>query len=121
MRLRPLDYVILALTAAAVAATSVWAYSRGGRPELRVGSESGEWIYPLDEDRVFSVAGPLGATTVAIEGGEARILDSPCPNKTCVASPPIGEKGRWIACLPNRVILRVEGASAEGGVDASVY
>jgi len=121
MRLRPLDFVVLLISAAAVALSSAWAYARGGRLEAVATGESGEWVYPLSEDRRFEVPGPLGATTVLIEDGAARILDSPCPNKTCMASRPIRTAGQWMACLPNRVFVRVEGADDEGGVDAAAY
>ena len=121
MRLRPLDAVVLLLSAAAVGLSSAWAYTRGGRLEAVVTGESGEWVYPLSEDRSFEVPGPLGPTAVIIEGGAARIQDSPCPNKTCVAARPVRSAGQWLACLPNRVFVRIEGADEAGGVDAAAY
>jgi hypothetical protein len=122
MRVKLLDIAIIAASAALVAASAARAYAPGsGEPRAVVEGPGGEWIYPLNEDRVIEVAGPLGDTIVGIEDGRARILDSPCPNKTCVASGSLSRAGQWAACLPNEVLLRVEGGSEGGGVDASVY
>jgi hypothetical protein len=122
VRIRVLDVAIAAASAALVAASAAWAYSPGsGEPRAVVDGPGGEWIYPLDEDRVVRVAGPLGDTIVGIESGSARILESPCPNKTCIASGALVRAGQWAACLPNEVLLRVEGGREDGGVDASVY
>jgi hypothetical protein len=59
------------------------------------------------------VKGPLGETVVVISGGKARVEDSPCPDKLCVHMPAISKPGQWIACLPNRVFVRVRGSSGE--------
>jgi len=51
----------------------------------------------------------------------ARVLESPCPLKLCVAAGLASRPGQVVACLPNRVALRVLGAEAdsrERGVDA---
>lgn len=122
MRLRPLDFVIIAASAAAVVLASLSAYTgRGGELRVVVQGESGEWIYPIDEDREIEVPGPLGLTRVHIEGKAVRIEDSPCPTKTCVASGAIAEADRWLACLPNQVFVRIEGQGASEGIDATVY
>jgi hypothetical protein len=123
MRLRVLDAAIIAASAALVAASAAWAYAPGsGEARAVVKGRGGEWIYPLDEDREVRVEGPLGDTLIRIEAGAARIEDSPCPNKTCVATGAIARPGQWAACLPNGVLLRVEGGgAADGGVDASAY
>lgn len=123
MRVKPLDILVLALGAAVVVSTAALVYARGpGEPTLLATGQSGEWVYRLKPDRTVEIPGPLGDTTVEISGGRARIVDSPCPNKTCVAGGWISTKGQWLACLPNAVMLRVGGdAAAEGEVDAGVY
>jgi hypothetical protein len=37
------------------------------------------------------------------------VLDSPCPDKICVAAGAIVRTGQFIACLPNRVSVTLEG------------
>jgi hypothetical protein len=66
-------------------------------------------VYPLGADRTVTVSGPLGDTVVEIRGGQARVLSSPCAEKICVRSGAIARPGQWIACLPNRVFLDVQG------------
>ncbi|MFA6056511.1 MAG: NusG domain II-containing protein [Thermodesulfovibrionales bacterium] len=63
------------------------------------------YILPLDKNRILSVEGPAGNTTIEIKDHAVRITDSPCSNKLCI-------KQGWIhsgsiVCLPNRVVVTV--------------
>lgn len=110
--------MILLVSLLAVAAVSVRAYSRlRGTPEVHVRGDQGEWIYPLDSDESLSVSGPLGDTVVEIGGGTVRVVSSPCPEQSCVRTGRVSQAGQWIACLPNRVFVTVEGHS-RGAPDA---
>ncbi|MGA2545163.1 MAG: NusG domain II-containing protein [Rectinemataceae bacterium] len=122
MRLKPLDIVIAIAAVGVIAFTAVVAYGPGGGQASAVlTGKGGEWVYPLSVDRVIRVAGPLGDTIVEIQNGAIRIKDSPCPNKTCIAAGSIERTGQWLACLPNQVMVRIEGRRADAGVDASAY
>ncbi len=81
--------------------------------ERLIEASGARWIYPLDIDREERIPGPLGETLVVIRGGKALVEDSPCPDKLCVHMPAISQQGQWIACLPNRVFVRVRGGSAQ--------
>lgn len=120
-RPRPLDLAILLLAGAAVFVSAMGVYGGGGKPSVVVSAGEHEWIYPLDGERSLDVAGPLGTTVVAVADGAARILSSPCPNQTCVASGARALPGQWLACLPNKVFVRIEGIAVEGGVDAGSF
>jgi hypothetical protein len=91
-----------------------------GPVTVHVKAADGDWYYPLDKARQFEVSGPLGNTRIGIAGDAARILDSPCPNKTCVHSGSVNAAGGWIACLPNRVLITVEGRP-EAAYDAESH
>lgn len=120
--IRPADIVIVALSLCAVLGAALLAASSGsGAARLSVKTESGEFVYPLDRDARVAAAGPLGNTVIVISGGKARILDSPCDNKTCVAMGEIWRNGQWASCLPNRVFLSVSGGSKKVEVDAAAY
>ena len=122
MRFKALDLAIALAAAGAIDFSAVSVYGPGkGRPDVVITGRDGEWIYPLTVDRDLSVSGPLGDTLVEIRDKAVRIVDSPCPNKTCIAAGAIGARGQWIACLPNRVFVRIEGGSSNGDVDAGVY
>lgn len=116
--LRPLDVLIVALSAAALVALSITVYGGPRSATLVVATDEGQWLYPLTEDRDIEVQGLLGITYISIKDGSAHIEDSPCANKTCVASLPISQTGEWAACLPNGVFIHVEGAEDDGEVDA---
>ncbi len=73
----------------------------------------------LSQDRVIPVTGRLGVTKVEIANGKARIRHSPCNNKICIKAGDIRFADRLIACIPNRVIVRVLGKQ-QRGVDAIV-
>ncbi len=75
--------------------------------------------YSLSKDRITHVEGPLGTTEIEIRDGKARILRSPCKLKVCIKSGYIQYADRISVCLPNRVVVRVEG-NAERGLDAVV-
>lgn len=90
------------------------------------GSQSGKVIvntretvyeYSLDNDGVYKIPGDIGDTVFEIKDKKVRIIDSPCPNKTCIAQ-------GWttpIICLPNNVVIHVVESETEtrrnGGFD----
>ena len=91
---------------------------------------AGDWVvievneqevsrHRLTENRVVAVKGRLGITEVEIEQGKARIRHSPCTNKICIKAGDIQYADRLIACIPNRIIVRVIGEKLRG-VDAIV-
>lgn len=55
-----------------------------------------------------------GKIVLKIEGGEAFVIESDCPDKSCIATRKISRGGESIICLPNRFSATVIG---EGGVD----
>ena len=57
-------------------------------------------------DKVLEIEGPIGKTVVHIHEGKVWISESPCPDKTCIRMGKIPDNGGFIACLPNKVILR---------------
>jgi len=99
---------------------SISVYGGPASASVVVSTGADEWIYPLSDDRDIEVAGLIGATRIHIAGSTVHIEDSPCANKTCIASPPIHRTGEWSACLPNGVFIRIEGSEDDDAVDATV-
>ncbi len=64
----------------------------------------------LNETTEFVVEGDY-TNVISVEDGKAAIIESDCPGTDCVHSGWIHEPGRSIVCLPNRVEIRIEGAS----------
>ncbi len=121
MRMRILDGVAIVVSAAVIGAFSWYAYGHAGEePMVYIQGESSSWVYPLGADREVGIPGPLGTTRVHIEGGSVHVTDSPCRDKICIYAGTISRKGDWIACLPNRVLIRIE-SRTEVEVDATVF
>ena len=121
MRFRPkaLDYVAILLGIAVIASVTAAAYRSPARTkELHITTAKECLIYPISENRVLEVEGPLGTTTISISDGEVKILSSPCPQKLCIQKGSIEAVGHWNACLPNRVFLSIEGRAERDSVDA---
>lgn len=133
VRIRPFDYLAVALVAALVLACGITIYRPGGgESTVLVEAPDGRQYYPLRKDAQIPVPGPLGTTVVEIQGGRVRIKESPCDNQICVAMGWIGAEGGWSACLPNRVFVRVKqggdsgtvrtkSKAEEGGADARTW
>ena len=119
--LRPLDWAAAALSVAVFAVSLVLTAAGSGRESVVVIEGPGRaWAYPLQTEVDVDVQGPLGITHVHVRGGSAWVSDSPCVNKICVAAGHVARPGSWVACLPNRVFVRIEGReSAE--VDKVAY
>ncbi|HKJ85474.1 MAG TPA: NusG domain II-containing protein [Spirochaetia bacterium] len=119
---RPLDFVALLLAVLAVVGASIFAYGGSAQAsEVSIENDEGTFLYPLDQDRLVQVSGPLGETVVEIEDGRVHVHESPCRDKICIAAGWLDATGQWTACLPNRVFVRVEGGQSEDGVDAQTF
>jgi len=73
----------------------------------------GEIIFtaPLDEDRSVALTGPLGETLMEIRDHRVWITASPCPHKDCMRMGRISRGGELLACVPNHLLIRIEGAA----------
>lgn len=109
-KLRPLDFLFTIIICGLGIFLTVKNLSQKGSL-VKVNADGKSYEYSAKQDGIYKVGGPLGITTFEIKGGRVRIIDSPCPNKTCV------NQG-WhspLACLPNKVIITLE---EEGEFDA---
>ncbi|MFQ9393743.1 MAG: NusG domain II-containing protein [Lachnospiraceae bacterium] len=65
--------------------------------------------YPLSEDQEITIG---EGNILAISGGEAFMKWADCPDKLCIHQGKISHTGETIACLPNRVTVRVISGAA---------
>ena len=73
--------------------------------------------YYLSDEGSYILNG--GTNTLVIENGEAYLINSNCPDRTCEATGISGKiryVGQTIVCLPNMLSVTVRGNS-EDGVD----
>lgn len=66
-----------------------------------------EILVKSDTRETLKLGGPLGETTVVIQNGKVWVVFSPCPDKTCIKMGKIPDDTDFIACIPNRVIIRL--------------
>ena len=69
---------------------------------------------PIDEDTVYNVEiGGKITNVVEIKGGEVSVISADCPDKICVNHRAISKSGESIICLPNKVVVSIEGDKTE--------
>jgi hypothetical protein len=116
-RLRLFDLAAFLLSLLVIGALSGSAYSaRSGDPKVVVEAAGTQWVYPLKADRRLRVPGPLGEELIEIANREVFVVSSPCPNKICILQGKISRPGQWIACLPNKVFIRIEDPAAADAI-----
>lgn len=121
LRLKPGDFVIVALVLALAAAVAF--------PFLTGGSEALYAEIYQDEElvkRMLLTEGLHETVTIdgnvqnviEIDGRTIRFSESTCPDQVCVRTGTLTRSGQTAVCLPNRVIVRLRGGEPE--VDAVV-
>jgi hypothetical protein len=119
-RLKLLDYLAIVISLGCVGALAAYAYQgHEGATAVLIQAQGGQWIYSLDQDREITVEGPVGDTTIGIHAGGVRVVEASCRDKVCVSMGTISTPGSWIACLPNRLFIRIQGNDAQ--TDATAF
>ena len=121
-QLRPLDYVAFFLAITVMAAFSLVAAAGGEGEQVAIESEEGDFVYPLSTDREFTLSGPLGTTDIEIKDGRVRVARDPGPQQICVRQGWIERSGEWLACLPSRIFIQIEGGQhGDNDIDAQTF
>ena len=115
------DLIIVAILLAAALVLFFWMRSlqardtgSGAQAVVTVeGREIGR--YPLQKSGTFPLNG--GTNILVVENGEAWVSEANCPDKVCMGMGKISRNGEFIACLPNRLLVVVEGAAESSPVD----
>ncbi len=121
MKLQVFDGVAVAFALGVLLLCIFQIQSQGkGSGRVLISDGRGDSLYTLEESGDILLEGPVGRTLVRREKGAVRVVSSDCLNDLCVRMGTIQRAGEWIACLPNRVFLRVVGAE-EGEVDVGAF
>jgi hypothetical protein len=75
---------------------------------------------PLDEDRRVEIRGALGPLALQVRAGSIAVVQSECPNRLCVEMGWKRSAGGVIACVPNQVLVRIEGGPSNGSLPDGV-
>jgi hypothetical protein len=95
-----------------------------GRPNRATGdlravvraADGREQLYDLRQDRDLEIPGPAGITLLRIQDGAVWVARAPCARHLCQRMGRLRRPGRSIVCIPNHLVVRVIGDSAD--VDA---
>lgn len=111
-------FIVLVIIGLAASAALTLSHGEAGS-NAKVVIESGGDLYaryPLNEDRTVVVPAPKqNENVVVISGGKVSVTEASCKNQVCVKHGPISRSGESIVCLPNRLVVRIENGSEEGG------
>ncbi|MBO4320090.1 MAG: NusG domain II-containing protein [Treponema sp.] len=112
--IRPGDILVILLCLALIVLSFVFIKAHGGdKKSLVVIAMGKEYSYSMDQDGTYEVQGRLGVSVIEVKDGRVRFLESPCPTKSCVQHTAISAVGEWSACLPNEILVRIEGNESE--------
>jgi len=121
LRIKITDVIIILLAAGLTFFSAFAAYVKPqGAARVLIRGQGSEWTFLLGDDETVVIPGPLGNTVVRIGDNHAWVESSPCENQNCVAFGLLERQGQWAACLPNNVLLMIEGTGEED-VDAVAW
>ena len=133
--IRKADIILLIfLLALGLAASAVLAVQGGDAgSDARVVIKSGGSLYasyPLSDKKTLVVPAPQESgsdaketehpefyNVVIIDSGSVSVSEASCKNQVCVRHGSISHPGESIVCLPNRLIVSIEGGEG-GGYDS---
>lgn len=110
------DLILIGVIALLAAAYFLWRglvpAEAGGQVVVQKGGM--EYVrLPLAKDTDYQVfQGEELQMTVEIRGGIADVTQASCPDKLCVHQADISKDGEMIVCLPNEILVIVEGGEA---------
>ncbi len=112
MKWRVADFFVIAVVL--ICALIIWLYpalsEHGGKAQIKQGGEVK--TISLNKEEIIELDG----ATVQISEGKISITESDCPDKVCVKTGEISKKGESIVCVPNGIVITVEGKRAVDAV-----
>lgn len=106
------DLIVLAVIVILAGAFFAWRLFVPKDPGAEVIVEvSGEEYarYPLNKDLVEDITNGVWYNRLVIQDGVATVSMASCPDKICVHQSDISKNGEMIICLPNQVLITIEG------------
>ena len=96
-------------------ALSYLAFSGSSTGDLVVVKVNGEIYgkYSLTKDRIITVNRDGHTNKITIKGGKVQVSKSNCKNQVCVKQGSISSTHQSIVCIPNRVVVSIEGKDDE--------
>ena len=115
------DFILIAVLLAA--AFVIWLlisrtkFAKGASAVITVDGDV-YGAYPLSQNQEIPIMKDEKRTNLlVIKNGKADITEADCPDRLCVHQKPISMTNETIVCLPNKVVVSIEG-STESGIDS---
>lgn len=108
--------IILAIFLAAAGLAVSYAFSMGEETgQMAVIYADGKQYasYSLSEDRVAAIDQNGHTNKITIKGGQVSMTFSDCANQNCVQQGKISNPSQSIICLPNKVVVEIQGGDEE--------
>ena len=109
------------LLLALIVAAGLLLYGKLGRGEgmVAVVSVNGEVLERIDLSKVreaydLDVATDFGRNIVHVEPGAISVTHADCPDQICVMQGRLSSSGIPIICMPNRLVISIEGGDLDG-------
>lgn len=118
-RLTPFDRKLLIVLIILVLASFMLLLRSAGTGRRALVETEGKTVFvaALEKEQEVEVEGPLGETILQIVGGAVQVVNSPCRQKICIGMGKASHAGDLLACVPNRVVVRIEGAEEQRPYD----
>lgn len=68
-------------------------------------------VYSLSEDTTVQIG---NTNRLVIKNGTVKMEEADCPDQICVRHKKISRSGESIICLPNEVVVTIEGGQSSG-------
>ncbi len=96
-----------------------WAVSRGGEGAMLVVLQDGREVCRIDLAKVetpyrMTLLEEPEKLVLEIERGRARVSEAACPDRLCERTGWLEKPMDQAVCLPQRVIVRIEGGQLDG-------
>ena len=110
--IRKADIILFIVLVVVGIAASAWLALSGSAGDTVIIESDGDLYarYKLTDDRTVTVRNGSGTNVVRIHNGEVSVTQANCHNQVCVKHESISSSGESIVCLPNKLMVRIEGS-----------
>ena len=116
------DFILFALILVMGAGVSLFnaALSQPGDTVVVTTGRDVQGVYALATDIEIMLEDGENRNVIVLADGMAKMTEANCANGDCLAARAIDKTGQSIVCLPNKVLINIEGAG-DTEVDSVVY
>jgi hypothetical protein len=104
---------LLVVSLIAQAGITLFGTLRKGQSAQITDSDGSIHTLSLDTNERREITTALGSNTIEVADGQIRMVDATCTNKDCIHQGAISKPGQTIVCLPNQLVIRIEGSSTD--------